>query len=158
MPRSRDKKTHETTEVSQAFELPETFTAEKRERLFQEILHMYDRADEVKASTMVSDPYHRERLTAIATPYLTQIRCSADILITFYNEVAFNGRPITTDLKDTFEAALRNTFLAMKDFLSAVEQRLPPADIDPRAARVIERVSVELPELEEAPQDSVGTE
>jgi hypothetical protein len=84
------------------------------------------------------------------TPYLMQMRCSTDIIATFYNEVAFNGCPITRELQDTCETAFRSVFFALDQWLDSMEAAfLPPDEIEPGVTSIVEVARVELPPLPE---------
>jgi len=150
MTRSMQATTTELAHITGNCRLPETFTPNERAQLYQELALLYDLADNVMKSAMRVDVRHREEFMPIVAQYLTQVRCSTDIVTALYNGVAFNGRPITRDVQDTFETAIRNIFVAMRDFLDDTTATfLPPDEIDPRSTTVVEIVGVELPDLQD---------
>ena len=79
-------------QLEHVFELPDTFTAEKREQLFQGILLLYDLLESVKESVTADDVVDREKLLEITTPFLTQARFTIDVITALYNEVVFQGQ------------------------------------------------------------------
>jgi len=106
------------------YPLPASFTPQKREELFDEIVRLYDLADEVMSSVALESVENREVQLELAKPFVTQVLNSANILSAFYTEVVRKGRPITPDLQDTFETAFRNIFYAFRDFLDGAEEKL----------------------------------
>ena len=103
--------------------LPESFTQEQREELFQEIVQLYDLADDMMAAVELPENNYRGASQELATPFVTQVTNSANILSAFYTEVVHKGRPITAELQDTFEKAFQNVFYAYRDFLDTIEER-----------------------------------
>jgi hypothetical protein len=138
-------------QLEQVFELPATFTSEKREQLFQGILLLYDYLNRVVDSVMADDVMERDKLLAITTPFLTQARFTTDVVTALYNEVVFYGRPITQDLRDTMQDALHNMFCAVREFSESMHAAfVPPDEIDPAATTVTNALAFMVPPL---PQD-----
>lgn len=108
--------------------LPASFTPKQQEELFDEIVQLYDLADDVLASVVAEDATHRTEQMELITPFITQVTNSANILSAFYTEVVRNGRPITQDLQDTFEKAFQNVFYAYRDLLEGVKIKFLPQE------------------------------
>jgi hypothetical protein len=115
MPKIRSART--ISEQPKALELPQSFTQEKRLELLQQLASLHDYAKELMAAVEETEDAHlRKKQEAIATTLATQVHCSTDIIITFYNEVAFKGGRITPELREVFEAALQNIHIAYHEF------------------------------------------
>jgi hypothetical protein len=110
------------------YTLPASFTPQKREELFEEIVELYDLADEIMEAVADERVTNRAVQLELAKPFVTQIVNSANILSAFYTEVVRNNRPITPELQDTFESAFRNIFYAFRDFLDGAEEKLLPKE------------------------------
>lgn len=106
--------------------LPASFTVDQRQWLFDEIVRVYDFADEVLGAVALDGLTNRDVQLELATPFITQLTSSANILAAYYTEVAQGNRPITPDLQDTIEKAFRNFFEAMRDLLEGMEEKLMP--------------------------------
>jgi GTP1/Obg family GTP-binding protein len=108
--------------------LPASFTPERQEELFDEIVRLYDLADEVMTIASKEGVANRTQQLELARPFVTQVVNSANTLSAFYTEVVRNGRSITPELQDTFETALQNIFHAFTEFLDGVEEKLLSRD------------------------------
>src|ERR1700733_11047881 len=105
---SVQKSPEQSIERAKGFEFPESFTLEKRQAVFREWALLHDLAEEVMAAVnSVEDVPLRKKQYEIANRCAKQTHCSADIVMAFYNEVAFKGRPITSELQEIFEEAIR---------------------------------------------------
>jgi hypothetical protein len=134
---------------AEAFELPESFTLEVRQRLFRELALLHDLAEEAMVAVeSVGDAILRKKQREIASRYSTQVHCSADILMAFYNEVAFEGRPITSELQEIFEKAFQKAHFAYLELREQIDVLFPPHQIDPQSLTVVQVV----PLLRNAPQ------
>lgn len=109
---------------STAHTFPATFTPEKQRELYEEIVRLYDLADNALAVVARNDVPNREAQVELITPFVTQVINSANILSGFYNAVVNKKMAITADLQETYESAFRNIFYAYKDFIDAAEHRL----------------------------------
>jgi len=128
-------------EPPQDLRLPASFTPEARARLLRDIQLMYDLADEVMVSASLDGITNGVAQLDVAIPFVTQVRNSARIVEAFFRDVAYNGRPITPDIQDTVETAIRSVFYAMQDLLDGFEERVLPTlevpdEIEPVAATV----------------------
>ncbi len=110
------------------YSLPASFTPEKQEELFGEIVRLYDLADNVLAAISRDGIPNRSIQLELATPFITQITNSANIISGFYNEVVNKKAEITLELRDTIESAVRNIFVALKELADQAEDRLLPED------------------------------
>lgn len=112
-----------------SFAFPASFTPEKRQELFEEIVRLYDLADNALALVQRDKVPNRDVQLELLTPFVTQVINSANILSAFYNEVVNKNLPITPDLQDTFESAFRNIFYAYKEFIDGAEAKLLPKGV-----------------------------
>jgi RNAse (barnase) inhibitor barstar len=110
------------------YSLPASFTPKEQEQLFEEIVKLYDLADDVLASVARENVKNRDVQMALVKPVITQVTNSANILSAFYTEVVRNERPITLELQDTMETALRNIFVAIKEFAEDAQEKLMPQE------------------------------
>ncbi len=106
--------------------LPASFTPQQREELFGEIVRLYDLVDEVMGAVSLEGITNRKTQLELATPFVTQVTNSANILSAFYTDVVQNNHPITAELRDTLETAFRNIFIALKEFIDGMEEKLLP--------------------------------
>jgi hypothetical protein len=104
--------------------LPDSFTPEQREMLFQEIVRLYNYADEMAEIIKKKNISNPEIQLELATPFITQVVNSANILSVFYTEVVHKNHPITPELQDTLEGAFRTIFYAFRDFLDGTEEKI----------------------------------
>lgn len=104
--------------------LPASFTREKQEEMYGEIVRLYDLADEALAVVQKDDVANRELLLTLLVPFITQVTNSANILTSFYNEVVNKGYPVTPELQDVMESAFRNIFFSLREFIEGAEQSL----------------------------------
>jgi hypothetical protein len=110
------------------YQLPASFSPQKREELFEQIVELYDLADGIMEAVAQDGVKNRSVQLDLAKPFVTQIVNSANVLSAFYTEVVRNGRAITPELQDTFETAFRNIFYAFRDFLDGAEEKLLPKE------------------------------
>ena len=116
------------------------------ERQLHELQLLYNLIDKTAASVTAVDSVARASQLELITPFLTTARCSVDIVVALYQEVAFHGRPITRDLQDTIEQAYRRLFFAYGDYLNEIKEAfIPPDEIDPTAASVLETLNLTIP-------------
>jgi hypothetical protein len=109
--------------------LPESFTPEQREELFQEIVLIYDHLDNVLSCVELNGLKNRKIQNELVTPFITQAKNAANILTAFYTDVAKKNLPITPDLQDTFEGAFRIFYSALDDIITGMEEKLTPETI-----------------------------
>jgi Tfp pilus assembly PilM family ATPase len=109
--------------MAKEYALPESFTPQEQQELFDEIVRLYDLADDVLASVAQQGTVSRDVQMELVKPVITQVTNSANILSAFYTEVVRNKRPITRELQDTFETALKNIFLTVKEFADNAEKK-----------------------------------
>ena len=130
----------------EGFGLPEDFTLEQRQNLYQGLALLHDLADEVMAAvnTFQGGPV-RKKQHQIASRYATQLHCSADVILAFYNEVAFQGRPITSELQEIFEGAFRNAHFAYHEFREQLDSLSPPRRIDPQSVSLVKVIPLPRP-------------
>lgn len=107
---------------------PASFTPEKQKELFEEIVRLYDLADGALAVIQKNDVPNRKTQLELATPFITQVINSANILTTYYNEVVNKEMPLTSVLKDTLESAFKNVFYALNEFANHAEEKLRVED------------------------------
>jgi len=112
-----------TVKDTRATVLPASFTPRKQEELFDQIVELYDLADNVLASVAAEDATHQREQLELVQPFVTQVSNSTNILSAFYTEVVRNHRPITPELQDTMEIAFRNIFFAYRDFLEGIKHK-----------------------------------
>lgn len=109
--------------ASTALSIPVSFTPEKKQELFEEIVRLYDLVDDALAVTQHPDVVNRDIQVELLTPFVTQVTNSTNILSAFYNEVVNKGLPITEQVQETYESAFRNIFYAYKDFIDGAEMK-----------------------------------
>ena len=141
---SADAMTAKLAEQIEYFELPANFTTKKREAMLQRIVSMYDLLDDVTRSLEdAENARQRDKLGKITAQYVVQVRCSIDILVALFSDVAFHDRRITRDIQEAYEKALRSVFDAIADYVQQVDLTLmPPEEINPDAASIIDVVAV----------------
>lgn len=107
---------------------PESFTPEKQRELYQEIIRLYELADNVLAAVQREGITNRELQLELVTPFVTQLMGSANIISAFYVEVVRKGTPVTPEIKDTVKSAFQNFFIALREIVWAMEDKLVPQD------------------------------
>jgi hypothetical protein len=100
--------------------LPASFTAEKKEELFGEIVLAYDLIDKILAAIQrEANPARRAELE-LTTPFITQATNSVNILSGFYTEIVRKNHPVTAEIKDAMDSAFRNFYLALKELIDGM--------------------------------------
>lgn len=107
---------------------PESFTPEKQRELYQEIIRLYELADNVLAAVQKEGLTNRQTQLELVTPFITQLINSANIISAFYVEVVRKGAPVTTEIKDTVKSAFQNFFISLREIVWAMEDKLVPQD------------------------------
>lgn len=110
-------------------ELPEGFTPQKAEELFQYIISIYDLAHEVLVAVDNKIVVNQEFQLEIVKPYIATVINSANALSEFYTEVIHKGIPVTSKTKDNFETAFSNIFYSWKDMLDRIEEGLATQEV-----------------------------
>ncbi len=108
---------------------PDLAIPAQHEEVFQEILRLYDLTDDVLAAIAREGISNRKVQSEIATPFVTQVSNSANILSTFYTEVVQRGKAVTPELQDTFESAFRNIFVSLQELAERADSKLKCEDV-----------------------------
>ncbi len=122
-----------------AHTFPESFTPEKQRELHHEIVRLYDLTDDALAVVERENAIDRNAQMKLLTPVVTQVINSTNILSAFYTQAVNKRVPVTPELQDTMESALRNVFMTIKLFIDAAEkdlQQQPHAEKSESAAGV----------------------
>ncbi len=102
----------------------EKFTQEQKEQFFQEIIRLYDLADNVINAVGQQGIVNRMQQLELATPFVNRVNASTDVIAKIYAEVVKEGKSITLEGQERMEEALRNIFTALQEFIEGVEEKL----------------------------------
>ena len=114
--------------ASGKFVFPSGFTREKQADLYGEIVRLYDLVDGLLSALQKDNVRKRDLQLELATPFVTQVTNSANILSAFYNEIVNKNMAVTPELRDTLERAVSNIFVALKELVDHTEEALLPKD------------------------------
>lgn len=114
------------TQPAATFSLPAGFSAARQQELFEEILRIYDLVEDVLAAVERPGNPHLAAELSLATPFVTQVTNSANIISVYYTEIVKKNQPITAEMKDTLETAFRNFYIALKELINAMHRHWVP--------------------------------
>jgi len=116
------------------------------ERQLHELQLLYNLIDKTAASVTAVDSVARASQLELITPFLTTARCSVDIVVALYQRGGLSRAAHHERFADTIEQAYRRLFFAYGDYLNEIKEAfIPPDEIDPTAASVLETLNLTIP-------------
>jgi len=103
-----------------------SYAPQKREELFEEIVTLYDLADDVLASLAEEDATHRNEQLELVKPFVMQVTNATNSLSALYTDAVRNGKAVTPELPAAFEGELQTIFYAYRDLLEGVKHKFLP--------------------------------
>lgn len=107
---------------------PASFTPEKQQEVFEEIVLIYDLTDNILSAIQRESNPHRDEELLLATPFITQATNCANVITAFYTEITKKERPVTPEIKDALECAFRNYYIALRELIDNMYNKFMPKD------------------------------